>query len=152
MIILLCRTGPHCTEGTFKSLTPLNPWLVVNKEVWDVVPHVAVVVEVVHRWLQRRLQRVGVKFKQPQDDAPNQGGKQRERVVFGLGDQSFLHCKPGQSEQDPGQQVHVDLEEQEHSVTSQVTSVYVDAKPTVCNTWISVRSYLTINVVVISKH
>lgn len=72
----------------------LSPWLVVNEEVRDVVPHVAVVVEVVHRRLQGRLQRVWVIFKQPQDDAPHQGGKQRERVVFGLGDESFLHGEP----------------------------------------------------------
>lgn len=95
----------------------LSPWLVVNEEVRDVVPHVAVVVEVVHRRLQGRLQRVWVIFKQPQDDAPHQGGKQRERVVFGLGDESFLHGEPWQCEQDSGQQVHIDLEEQEHSVT-----------------------------------
>lgn len=72
----------------------LSPWLVVNEEVRDVVPHVAVVVEVVHRRLQGRLQRVWVIFKQPQDYAPHQGGKQRERVVFGLGDESVLHGEP----------------------------------------------------------
>lgn len=77
------------------------------------MPDVTVVVEVVHGRLQGRLQRVWVKFKEPQHDAPHQGGKQRERVVFGLWDESFLHGEPGQRKQDSGQQVHVDLEERE---------------------------------------
>lgn len=127
----------------------LSPWLVVNKEVRDIVPHVAVVVEVVHRRLQGRLQRVWVKFKQPQDDAPHQGGKQGERVVFGLGDESFLHGEPGQRKQDSGEQVHVDLEEQKHSVTWHAK---VDLKLTISNIFTSLVSYLTIYVAVITKH
>lgn len=50
-------------------------------------------------------------FKQPQDNAPHQRGKEGERVVFRLGDESFLYSQPRESEQDPRQQVHVDLEE-----------------------------------------
>lgn len=73
------------------------------------MPHVAVVVEVVHRGLQGRLEGVWVIFKQPQDNAPHQRGEEWERVVFGLRDKSFLHSQPRQREQDPGQQVHVDL-------------------------------------------
>lgn len=49
-------------------------------------------------------------FKQPQDDAPHQRGEEWERVVFGLRDESFLYGQPRQGEQDPGEQVHVDLE------------------------------------------
>lgn len=88
------------------------------------MPHVAVVVEVVHGRLQRRLQRVRVKLKEPQHDAPHQGGKQGEGVALGLRDQTFLHGEPGQSEQDPGQQVHVDLGEgKEHCVTLQINNI-----------------------------
>lgn len=111
IIILMANADPYCKKKRHVQDSFLSPWLVVNEEVRDVVPHVAVVVEVVHGRLQRRLQRVWVKFKEPQDDAPHQGGKQRERVVFGLRDQSFLHGEPRQREQDSGQQVHVDLEE-----------------------------------------
>lgn len=49
-------------------------------------------------------------FKQPQDNAPHQGGEEWERVMFRLGDKSFLYSQPRQGEQDSGQQVHVDLE------------------------------------------
>lgn len=85
------------------------PWLIVNEEVCYVVPHVAVVVEVVHGGLQRGLEGVGVILKQPQDDAPHQGGEEREGVMFRLRDESFLYSQSRQGEQDPGQQVHVDL-------------------------------------------
>lgn len=74
------------------------------------MPHIAVMVEVVHGGLQRGLQGVWVIFKEPQDNAPHQRGEEWERVVFGLGDKSFLYSQPRQGEQDPGQQVHVDLE------------------------------------------
>lgn len=73
------------------------------------MPHIAVMVEVVHGGLQRRLKSVGVILKEPQDDAPHQCGKEREGVLLGLRDNSFLHSKPRQGEEDPGQQVHVDL-------------------------------------------
>lgn len=86
-----------------------SPWLVINKEVCDVVPHVAVVVEVVHRGLQRRLESVWVIFKQPQHDTPHESGKEWERVVFRLRDESFLYSQARECKEDPGQQVHVDL-------------------------------------------
>lgn len=74
------------------------------------MPHIAVVVEVVHGGPQRGLEGVGVKLKQPQDNAPHQRGKEGERVTFRLGDESFLHGQPREGEQDPRQQVHVNLE------------------------------------------
>lgn len=40
-----------------------SPWFIENKEVRDIVPCVAVVVEVVHGGLQRRLQGVWVILK-----------------------------------------------------------------------------------------
>lgn len=49
-------------------------------------------------------------FKQPQDNAPHQRGEKGEGVVFRLRDESFLYGQPRQGEEDPGQQVHVDLE------------------------------------------
>lgn len=73
------------------------------------MPDVAVVVEVVHGGLQRGLESVWVILKEPQDDAPNKRSKQREGVVFGLRNDSLFHRQTGQSEEDPGQQVHVDL-------------------------------------------
>lgn len=73
------------------------------------MPHVAIMVEVVHGGLQRGLKCVWVILKQPQDDAPNQRGKEREGVLLGLRDNSFLYSQPRQGEEDPGQQVHVDL-------------------------------------------
>lgn len=91
------------------SFLSSSPRLVVNKEVRDVVPHITVMVEVGHGGLQGGLQGVWVIFKQPQDDAPHQRGEERERVTFGLGDESFLHSETRECKQDPGQQVHVDL-------------------------------------------
>lgn len=79
------------------------------------MPHVAVVVEVVHGGLQGGLEGVRVIFKQPQHNTPHQRGKEREGVVFRLGDEPFLHSQPRQGEQDPGQQVHVDLEKSKKS-------------------------------------
>lgn len=74
------------------------------------MPHIAVVVEVVHGGLQRGLEGVWVILKQPQDDAPHQGGKEWKRVVFRLGYKSFLYSQTRQGKKDPGQQVHVDLQ------------------------------------------
>lgn len=73
------------------------------------MPRVAVVVEVVHGGLERGLERMRIILKQPQHDSPNQRGEQRERVFFGLRDQTFLHRQPRQSKEDSGQQVHVYL-------------------------------------------
>lgn len=85
-------------------------------------------------------------FKQPQDNAPHQRGKQWEWVAFRLGDKSFLDRQPRQSEQDPGQQVHVDLQKSRmgRTLLLEPSQPYNDAT--------AGRSYLTIDVVVISKH
>lgn len=75
------------------------------------MPHIAVMVEVVHRGLQWGLEGVRVILKQPQDNAPHQGGEQWERVFFWLGDESFLYSQAGKGKEDSRQQVHVDLEQ-----------------------------------------
>lgn len=106
MQLLYCRDVNKIKASFLSS----SPWLIINKEVRDVMPHIAVVVEVVHGGLQRGLEGVWVILKQPQDDAPYQGGKERKRVTFRLGDKSFLYSQPRQGEKDSGQQVHVDLQ------------------------------------------
>lgn len=65
--------------------------LVVDEEVRDVVPDIAVVVEVAHGGLERGLQSVGVVLKEPQNDAPDQCCEQGEGVFLWLGDVAFLH-------------------------------------------------------------
>lgn len=108
-------------DGTPASFRRGSPWFVINKKIWDVMPHVAVVVEVSHGGLKGGLQSVWVKLKQPQDDAPNQCGKKWERITFGCGDESFFYSQSGQGKQDSRQQIHVDLEwlrnEQTHKNT-----------------------------------
>lgn len=91
-----------------KHLLAVCPF-VVNEEVRQVVPHLAVLVQVGHGGLQGGLQGLPVVLKEPQDCAPHQGSQQREGVLPGLGDVALLHSQPGQSEQDPGQQVHDNL-------------------------------------------
>lgn len=76
------------------------------------MPRVAVVVEVVHGGLERRLKRVRMILKQPEHDSPHQRGKQRERVFLGLRDEAFFHGQSRQSKEDPGQQIHIYLGEQ----------------------------------------
>lgn len=73
------------------------------------MPRVAVMVEVGHGRLQGRLESVWVILKQPQDDAPDQSGKQREGVVLRLRYDSLLHRQTGKGKQNPGQKVHVNL-------------------------------------------
>lgn len=91
-----------------KPLLAVCPF-VVDEEVRQVVPHLAVLVQVCHGGLQGGLQGPPVVFKEPQHCPPHQGSQQREGVLPGLGDVALLHGQPGQAEQDPGQQVHDDL-------------------------------------------
>lgn len=85
----LCSSELINTDKANASL--LSPWLVINQEVRDVVPHVAVMVEVVHWGLQGWLQGVWVIFKQPQDNSPHKHREQWKRVVFRLRNKSFLY-------------------------------------------------------------
>lgn len=73
------------------------------------MPHVAVVVQVVHGGLQRWLQGVGVILEEPENDAPHQSRKQWERISLRLRHVAFLHSQAGQGKENPRQQVHVDL-------------------------------------------
>lgn len=124
------------------------------------MPHIAVMVEVVHWGLQGGLEGVWVILKQPQHNAPHQRGEQWERVAFRLGDKSLLHSQPRQRKQDPGQQVHVDLQRREGKALMGWT--HSNASVTASDSWWCAHeewlfwttgwSHLTIDVVVISKH
>lgn len=94
-----------------KHLLGVRPF-VVNEEIRQVVPHLTVVVQVGHGGLQGGLQGLPVVFKEPQDCPPHQGSHEREGVLLGLGDEALLHSQARQSKQDPGQQVHDDLQEE----------------------------------------
>ena len=65
------------------------------------MPHVAVMVEVVHGGLQGWLEGVWVVLKQPKHDAPHQGGEEGEGITFGLGYVAFLNSQAGQGKKDP---------------------------------------------------
>lgn len=113
------------------------------------MPYIAVMVEVVHGGLQGGLQGVWVILKQPQDDAPHQGGEEGERVMFRLGDKPFLYSQPRQGKQDPGQQVHVDLKWKRksfHTCWISYSPGFVQAGD-FC-TWL----YLAVDAVVVAKH
>lgn len=94
-----------------KHLLAVCPF-VVNEEVRQVVPHLTVVVQVGHGGLQGGLQSLPVVFKEPQDCPPHQGSHEREGILLGLWDVALLHSQPRQTEQDPRQQVHDDLQEE----------------------------------------
>lgn len=94
-----------------KHLLAVCPF-VVNEEVRQVVPHLTVLVQVGHGGLQGGLQGLLVVFKEPQDCPPHQGSHEREGILLGLWDVALFHSQPRQTEQDPGQQVHDDLQEE----------------------------------------
>ena len=83
--------------------------LVVDQEVREVMPHVAVLVQVGHGRLQWGLQSGPVVLEEPQDQPPHQRREPRERVRPGLGDEALLHTQAAQGKQGAGQQVHADL-------------------------------------------
>lgn len=93
-----------------KHLLAVCPF-VVNEEVRQVVPHLAVLIQVGHGGLQGGLQSLPVVFKEPQHCPPHQGSQEREGILPGPWDVALLHGQPRQTEQDPGQQVHDDLQE-----------------------------------------
>lgn len=65
---------------------------IINKEIRNVMPHVAVIIEVCHGGLQRWLKGVSVVLKEPEDESPDDSRKQREGILFWLWDEAFLNC------------------------------------------------------------
>lgn len=107
---------PQLLEGTIRSpRCCTTSWLfalrlfVINEEVRNVVPHIAVIVQVGHGGLQRRLQSLSVVFKEPENRSPHQSSNKWEGILPGLWDVALLHGQPRQAEQDSRQQVHNDL-------------------------------------------
>lgn len=84
--------------------------LVVDEEVWDVVPHIAVLVQVGHGGLQRGLQCGSVVLKEPQHQRPQHCSEQRKWVPLGFRNVAFLHAQAAQGKQDTWKQVHGDLQ------------------------------------------
>lgn len=82
---------------------------IINKEIRNVMPHIAVIIEVCHRGLQRWLKSVSVVLKEPKDESPDDSRKQRKGILFWLWDEAFLNCQPGQSKKGSRQQVHINL-------------------------------------------
>lgn len=74
------------------------------------MPHIAVLVQVGHRGLQRRLQRGPVVLKEPQHQPPHRRRDPREWVPLGFGNVALLHAQAAQGKQDTRQQVHADLQ------------------------------------------
>lgn len=130
-------TVPHTVKKTLNS-SSASPWFIENEEVCDVVPRVAVMVEVVHWGLQRWLQGVWVILKKPQDNTPHQCGKEWEGVPSGLGDKSLLYRQPWEPKQDSGQQVHVDLRKKIKSTQTHgfIYAIYTYAPIFLTRTWL----------------
>lgn len=127
----ICLTDPNnkkcVNQGQQKILSPLLlEWasiqrslgisklllsvaFVINEEVRNVMPYITVVIQVSHGRLQRRLESVPMIFKEPQNYPPSHSSKDRERVLLGFWDITFLHCQSGQAKQNTRQQVHVYL-------------------------------------------
>lgn len=76
------------------------------------MPYIAVVIQVGHGGLQRRLQSFPVIFKEPENCPPNQSRHKREGILLWLWDAALLHCQLRQAEQDTREQVHRDLREE----------------------------------------
>ena len=84
-----CRSLPEHPG----ALLPGGLALVVDKEVREFVPHVAVLVQVGHGRLQRGLQDWPVALEEPQHQPPHQPCEPWKRVQPVFRDEALLHAQ-----------------------------------------------------------